>query len=399
MNPQYFQALATTALTVSALVSVLVLVTRKYHGRYSADPSDGVQKLHTGPTPRIGGIAIYLGVLAAFTVARALGLQVASLLLVLLVAGLPVWVMGLLEDLTKRVSPRWRMLGAMGSALLAYQLTGVSLDKVDIPLVDAALVVLPVSIAFTVIAVAGVVNAVNLIDGMNGLASGFASVAFAALGAIAFAQGDYPLARMCVVMGAASLGFMLLNWPRGKLFLGDGGSYFLGFAIAWTCVQITQRHDAVSPFAALTICIHPVLEALYSIYRRWIKGHSYARADRLHLHSLVLRRVVCNPESTLNRVLRIVAGQDLSRRAAWVTNATTGLMLVGMSVPAAVMAYVARYQTHLLVLACLFFAVGYVTLYARLVRFRWCSPLHFVLARPADSIMVMRRRRADGLLG
>ena len=392
--PSHVHALATTALLVSSVVGMLLVITNRFHSRYSADPCEGAQKLHHEPTPRVGGLAVYLGVVAAYAVVRLLQLQVAQLLGVLLLAGLPAWLLGMIEDLTKHVRPRWRMLATMASGVIACLASGVSITQLGVSGLDALLKVAPLSIVFTAFAVGGVANAVNLIDGMNGLASGFACVAFAALGFIALSEADYTMVRYCVVLGAAALGFMLLNWPRGKIFLGDGGSYFLGFALAWACVQMTQRHPYVAPFAVLTVCIHPVFEALYSIWRRSIRGQGCANADRLHLHSLILRRVVRNASSTPNRALRVLTrGWDLSQSPDWMSNAVVGLLVACLSVPAAVVAYLTHHDQLQSLLACLLFALGYVTLYARLVRFGWCSPLRFLLIRPARQVLQLRHLR------
>ena len=392
--PTYIYALATTALLASAAVGALVVVTGKYHGSYSADPLEGAQKLHTEMTPRVGGLAIYLGVLAAFLLARALNLRVADHLSVLLLAGLPAWILGMTEDITKRVRPRWRMLGTMASGVIACMMTGLSITSVGVPGLDTLLKLIPLSILFTAFAVGGVANAVNLIDGLNGLASGFACVAFAALGLIALSEGDFPMVRYCAVLGASSLGFMLLNWPRGKIFLGDSGSYFLGFALAWGCVRLTQTQPQVAPFAILLICIHPVFEALYSIWRRKIRGQSYSHADRLHLHSLILRRVVRNPSSALNRALRsITNGRDVSHVQSWLSNAVGGIVVAGMSIPAASVAIFTYHSALHATIACLLFALGYVAIYARLVRFVWCSPIRFVFERPARQVLLMRGHR------
>ena len=392
--PAYIHALGTTALLASSVVGALVVVTGKYHSCYSADPLSGPQKLHKEITPRVGGLAIYLGVLAAFVLARSLQLRVADHLSVLLLAGLPAWLLGLTEDITKRVRPRWRLLGAMASGVIASMITGISITTVGVPGLDTVLQIAPLSILFTAFAVAGVTNAVNLIDGMNGLASGFACVAFAALGLIALSEGDHPMVRYCVVLGASSLGFMLLNWPRGRIFLGDSGSYFLGFALAWACVRLSQTQPQVSPFAVLLICIHPVFEALYSIWRRMIRGQGCSHADRLHLHSLILRRIVRTPSSALNRVLRaLFNGRDVSRAQPWMSNAVGGIVVAGMSIPAALVALLTHHNSLYATLSCMLFALGYVSIYARLVRFYWCSPIQFLLERPAQQVLQLRRRR------
>ncbi|MGV0958305.1 MAG: MraY family glycosyltransferase [Limnohabitans sp.] len=393
MSVQHFVTLTSSALVVSLSVGTTLLLTKRSHARYTSDPMSGVQKLHTEVTPRVGGIAIYLGVLAAYLVTLVLNLQLAKLLSTVVLAGIPCWLMGLCEDLTKRVRPAWRLLAIALSALIACLLTGVSITRLDILGLDQLLQLAPVSILFTVFAIAGLSNSVNLIDGMNGLASFVVCIAFIALGGIALEEGDIAIARLCVVMCAALLGFMLFNWPRGLIFLGDGGSYFLGFVLAWVCVLLTQRVASVSAFSMLTICIYPVMETLFSILRRTLRGFSMARPDRLHLHSLFLQRVVRHPHSFLNRQLRALFGKDLSQSAQWASNAATGMILALLSVPPALCSYWWHHRHLLSVFLCLLFALGYITLFARMVSFKWRSPVSFLLARPCQRVMRARKLR------
>jgi UDP-N-acetylmuramyl pentapeptide phosphotransferase/UDP-N-acetylglucosamine-1-phosphate transferase len=98
-----------------------------------------------------------------------------------------------------------------------------------------------------------------------------ATLAFAGFAVIAWSVGDANLASVAIILAACVWGFFWVNWPFGKLFLGDGGSYFVGFALAWVAVLLIERNPSVSPFAALLVCIHPVSEVLLSIFRRKLK--------------------------------------------------------------------------------------------------------------------------------
>jgi hypothetical protein len=109
---------------------------------------------------------------------------------------------------------------------------------------------------------------------------------------IAWQVSDAQLAGVALVLAACVWGFFWVNWPLGKIFLGDGGSYFVGFSLAWVAVMLIERNPSVSAFAALLVCAHPVTEVLFSIYRRKIKKTNPGRPDRLHLHSLVKQRYV-----------------------------------------------------------------------------------------------------------
>lgn len=363
----------------SFAVSVLLVLTKRWHGRFSMDGLAGVQKMHSTPTPRIGGVAIFAGVIASWVVASP---EVSQILYVLLLAGLPAFVFGLAEDLTKQVSVIARLLATMASGVLGWVMTGYSLTSVDVPILDSVLLWLPASIMFTAFAVGGVANAVNIIDGFNGLASGFVVVALVGLALIAGLQGDVHLSVACLSIAASMVGFWLVNWPWGKIFLGDGGSYFGGFALAWASVLLLERNTQVTAFAALLVCIHPVTEVLFSIYRRRLKKMHPGHPDRLHLHSLIMRRFV-------SQNLVGWMGFDRTQMLA-MRNPITGIVLAFMSIPSLLVSFWVADQPTLAALSCLLFAVGYVTIYARMVRFHWCSPLEFLFVKPNLLVKIVK---------
>jgi UDP-N-acetylmuramyl pentapeptide phosphotransferase/UDP-N-acetylglucosamine-1-phosphate transferase len=275
-------AIATTLIVALVLAQALVLSAHK-HGHLTMDLPGAVQKFHSSPTPRVGGIAIYAAVTAAWLLVP--GLAETKLLSTILLVGLT-------EDVTKRVSVRTRLLVTMGSGGLAALWTGIGLTRVDVPPADALLALWPVAVLFTAFAVGGVSNAINIIDGFHGLASGTVIISSLALSAIAMSVGDLPLATVALVLAAAVAGFWLVNFPWGKLFLGDGGAYFSGFALAWLSVELLARNPGVSPWASVLLCAYPTVEVLYSVVRRRKQRRSPGEADRRHLHSLVATQFV-----------------------------------------------------------------------------------------------------------
>jgi UDP-N-acetylmuramyl pentapeptide phosphotransferase/UDP-N-acetylglucosamine-1-phosphate transferase len=276
-------------LGVSLLASLLLVFTKHWHGRFSMDHTAGVQKFHTKPTPRIGGVAIVAGVVAGWSQAPE---ATTALLGPLLLASVPAFAAGLLEDVTKKVGVAARLLATMVSGALACWLTGIALNRVDIWLVDDLLAYAPAAVLFTAFAVAGVANAINIIDGFNGLSTGSVLIILVALGSIAGVEGDAALAATCALLGAAVAGFWLVNFPLGKLFLGDGGAYFVGFALAWLSVLLLMRNTAVSPWVVLLACAYPVTEVLYSVWRRRRHKQPTGAPDSLHLHSLVKTQLI-----------------------------------------------------------------------------------------------------------
>ncbi len=328
------------------------------------DMSYGVQKFHTAPTPRVGGLPIVVGLSVAWFTSTP---EVKHILTPILVAGLPAFLFGLAEDITKRVGVLARLLATMASGLLAWWLTDYSLSRVDVWGIDWLLKYTLISVVFTSFAVGGVANAINIIDGFNGLASTMATLAFAGFALIAWSVGDAYLASVAIILAACVWGFFWVNWPFGKLFLGDGGSYFVGFALAWVAVLLIERNSGVSPFAALLVCIHPVSEVLLSIFRRKLKKMNPSYPDRLHFHSLIKQRYVRRWFGHLSFELR---------------NSITGLLVGFMTLTAILIALFVHQSSLLSMLAVITLSMGYVAIYARMVRFQWCSPVLFLMSQP-----------------
>jgi UDP-N-acetylmuramyl pentapeptide phosphotransferase/UDP-N-acetylglucosamine-1-phosphate transferase len=330
----------------------LLVVTKRWHGALTVDHTDGVQKFHTAPTPRVGGVPIVLGLIVGWVKAP---LDVKELLAPILLAGMPAFLFGVAEDITKRVGVMPRLLATMASGLLAWWITGYSLGRVDILGVDWLMQFAVVSVIFTAFAVSGVANSINIIDGFNGLASMMSTLAFVGYAMIAWQVGDMTLAGMSTVLAACVWGFFWVNWPFGKIFLGDGGSYFIGFSLAWVAVLLIERNSSVSAFAVLLVCVHPVTEVLFSIFRRRMKQLHPGHPDRLHFHSLVKQRYVRRWFGGLSNAVR---------------NSITGALVGLMTLTAILLAYLVQNSLWGSLFAFLGLGLGYVTIYARMVRFR-----------------------------
>lgn len=277
------------ALLATICAGVILIATKKWHGRFSMDTALGVQKFHLSPTPRVGGIAILCGMVMGTAYSSP---TVTKLLFPMLIAGMPAFMAGLLEDVTKKVGVLPRLLATMLSGVVAWWLTDVRLGNTGIGALDYALTFTPFAVLFTAFAVGGVANAVNIIDGFNGLAAGSVAIMASALGFISFRVGDVDLAYASFIVATISLGFTLVNWPLGKIFLGDGGAYFLGFLLAWLAVLLPARNQSVTAWASLLACAYPVLEVFFSFVRKYKReGHHPGQPDRVHFHMLLHRRV------------------------------------------------------------------------------------------------------------
>ena len=339
---------------VAFAVALILVVTQDWHGHLSVDTHVGVQKFHIHPTPRIGGLAIAIGVVVGYFLAP---VSLQNLLWPLLLAGIPAFSFGLLEDLTKRVSVRTRLLATMFCGVFGWAITGVAITRVNVPGLDWMLGFTAVSVAFTAFAVGGVANAINIIDGFNGLSGGTVIAILSGFAAICLSVGDPDLAYVCLLLAGAVMGFLLMNWPLGKIFLGDGGAYFVGFALAWIAVLMLARHPAVSAWAPLLVCGYPILEVVFSIVRRKKRGLSPGDPDRLHLHSLVKKRLVRHLLPQASNLVR---------------NSATGAIMWGAAAVPVLVAFKWSTQSPDLVLGLVCCAFAYSAFYARLTQFRWC---------------------------
>lgn len=286
---------------VAAGFSWGLISTQHLHGRHSLDIAVGPQKFHSDPTLRIGGLAIFIALVAGYFFSSE---PVSQLLGKMLVAGLPAFAAGLTEDLTKRVSVVKRLSATFLSALLAWWLTGYALSHLAVWGLDALLRYLPLSVLFTSFAVAGVANSVNIIDGFNGLASGSVMIALIAIGIMAFDADDLTLFEVCLTVATVIAGFMLFNFPFGKIFMGDGGAYLLGYLLAWIAVMLPARNPEVSVWAPLLACAYPINETIFTMARRFFRKDSLGQPDSAHLHSLIKIMIVRRHFSELSPWMR-----------------------------------------------------------------------------------------------
>ncbi|MFA6204131.1 MAG: glycosyltransferase [Gallionella sp.] len=362
-------------LFVSFVACYLLVRFNSLHAHLSNDHTDaGPQKFHAQPTPRIGGVAIAVGLLVAYVFDRLVNpdQNVISQFGLLMLAAIPAFAGGLVEDLTKRVSVSKRLVLSMVSAGIGAWLLGAIVTHLGIAPLDWLLQWPIVAIVLTLFAVGGVVNAINIIDGFNGIVSGFAGFMLAAIALVSFELQDYFLLNASLALLGALLGFLLWNYPHGKIFLGDGGSYLIGFWLAELAVLIVARHPEVSPWFAALLLVHPVCETLFSIYRRkFLHGKSPWHPDGMHLHTLIFRRLNHRQWASSDPRHKVQCN-SMTAPYFWFLKAVTALLAV-----------LFWDNSTLLILATLAFVFVYVWLYWSIVKFktpRW---------------MVKRERRAE----
>ena len=357
--------LALVSFTFAFLFSIFLIRRARGHAkRYDAAK---VQRFHKGDIPRIGGLAILIGVAAGWLTAALSGelgdrvnasvqfSTAATWLLVLLPAALA----GAWEDLTQEVSVTLRFGMTALSAALACWFLDLSLIRVGIPMVDAWLAAAPVmGVLLAFFALCGLPHAFNLIDGYNGLAGTVALLICLALAHVALANGDRNLASFIICVAAATGGFLVWNYPRGAIFAGDGGAYLWGLLIGVAAVLLVQRNPLVSPWFPLLLTIYPVWETLFSIYRKVARGSSPGMADALHFHQLIYRRIVRNVFDE-NEARRILSRNNRTSPYLW--------GFCGLSVAPALLFWS---NTGVLMVFCALFVLSYVLAYLMIIRFK-----------------------------
>ncbi len=278
------------AVAVSALICGLLIATQGWHvhvtGRREAD---ACHELHDGEVARLGGIAVFVAGLVCLTVlsyamtdadGRLLWSAWACLSLVTMI--------GLYEDLKRNLPPVARYIGtALAVMMLSMANSGLGIDSVAIPAIDALLAYKVCSVLFFTFAVTGTTHAFNLIDGQNGLSAGVASLCLAGLAKVALVTGQDTLGLLALGLAGANLGFLLFNYPFGKIFLGDCGAYLNGAAVGVLTVLVVQGSGgAVSPWFALALLAYPAWETIFSMIRRSRGRQSLFMPDVSHLHHL-----------------------------------------------------------------------------------------------------------------
>jgi UDP-GlcNAc:undecaprenyl-phosphate GlcNAc-1-phosphate transferase len=269
---------------------------------------------------------------------------------------LPLFALGLVEDISKAVSVRLRMGVSLVAGVLAYFLAGVRIESLGLPVVDSLVLSVPLvgsmaALLLTLIAVAGLVHAMNIVDGLNGLLAGITLVMLGVLAGVSARFGETGLMLLALTGMAATAGFAVFNFPRGRLFCGDAGAYLIGYLIAVIVILLVLRQKSISPWFALAVVIHPVTETLYSAWRRWRLGLSPTHPDARHMHSLWAANLQQRADESGLRI-----GLGTNAGASWRTQ-------IVASVPV-LLAATCPTETPLLQLICL----GYVGLFVLVVR-------------------------------
>jgi len=352
----------TGAMLISLVASLLILRWASRAGAWRAGLDhhlNGVQKMHQRPVPRIGGLAVFIAatlgtaLIAPHDPANARGIGL------LLACAIPAFLGGLLEDFTSRVPPLQRIAWMLVSCALAGWLCGVVIPRVDVGWLDPIIAMPPAAIVLTVLALLTITNAVNIIDGFNGLAGVTTAIMLLGLASVGLRVGDAMVVSASLVVAGAIAGFLVWNYPRGLILLGDGGAYFIGFMLASLAILVVARNPGVSAWFPVLLLAYPLVEITFTVYRRKVLRDTQPHLpDAAHLHQLIFRRVV--------RWAGGRGGPDAHTRR----NAMTAPYLWVLSSLAVAPAVLWHDRGELLAPMFALFVVSYVWLYFRIARLK-----------------------------
>ena len=336
-----------------SLTLTLIIVLLPKNWVTDLDDLTGVQKFHHQPTPRIAGVPVFM---SFFIGLWYLDLQEVDYVFLLL-ASLPVFMGGSIEDIIVRVSPFKRMISILASIVMMFVFLDIRIDFLGFTLVDYLLSNSIVSLLFTLLVVGGVVNAINIIDGYNGLLIGYSIAVLLAIAYVANILGDDLVIQLSLILIASLLGVFIFNFPFGKIFMGDGGAYFIGFMMAVIGLMLGNRNEEVSHWFILLLFIYPLYETAFSIYRKKIvRNTSPSQPDGYHLHMMIYKRLVKRRFFKNNKTIQ----NSMTSPFLW------ALSLVGI-IPAVIWY---DNQTMLIIWAFIFMII-YTIIYRRIVHFKF----------------------------
>ncbi|MBL6781440.1 MAG: undecaprenyl/decaprenyl-phosphate alpha-N-acetylglucosaminyl 1-phosphate transferase [Alphaproteobacteria bacterium] len=333
-------------LVLSFLISIVIVAISRRFDRPDYHLSEK-RAAHKIATPRLGGLAIIIAIFAGVF------MYAISVKWDLLLALLPIFIAGICEDVHRPIHPYLRLcLGVISAGIFIF-FTGIWLTEINFPYVNALLSYPVIGIAFTILAIVTLINSINMIDGINGLASGKTLIMSAAIIALSQQVSEPNIAVLNALIFSAVLGFFILNYPTGRIFMGDAGAYSLGFLIAISLIVLKSRHPEVSGWAILLIVFWPAMDMLHSIFRRIYKKSDATRPDMMHFHHVLMRRIEIASKGRITR--------------SWSNPYATAIILPMSALPVLI-GFSYYNSSDICALAVAFFLILYSAIYIRLLR-------------------------------
>lgn len=246
------------------------------------------RKVHKKPMPRLGGLGIYAGFLLGYILFG----ETTYMMNAILIGSFIIVLTGIVDDI-KPIDAKYKLIGQFIAALIVVVYGRLLIQDVNIfgVYIDFGWLSYPITILFML----GCINCLNLIDGLDGLAGGVSAIFFLSIGILAYLQSKnglyFGLAyALTFIMFGSTSGFLVHNFNPAKIFMGDSGSMFLGFIISIITLLGFKSVMVSSIVVPLFILVVPILDTLFAIIRRKLKGESFSTPDKSHIHHQLLRK-------------------------------------------------------------------------------------------------------------
>ncbi|MBP2001796.1 UDP-GlcNAc:undecaprenyl-phosphate GlcNAc-1-phosphate transferase [Paenibacillus shirakamiensis] len=307
------------------------------------------RKVHTRVMPRMGGLGIYLSfVIGLFAILpfipdEYLTSHNMDFIWAFLVGGTMIVVMGALDDKFD-LSAKLKLLIQIAAACVVVFGFDIKIEFVNFPFSSYASVETWMSVPFTILWIVGVTNAINLIDGLDGLAAGVSAIAIGTITVMAFIMGNEVTAVLCLLLLGSILGFLYFNFHPAKIFMGDSGSLFLGFSLAMLSLLGFKQVAIVSFLTPLILIGVPLSDTMFAIVRRWMQKKPIFSADKGHLHHCLRELGFSHRQTVLIiygiaaffGVLAIIQSSAALYNANWVTFVVICIMVFFLQIGAEV---------------------------------------------------------------
>jgi UDP-GlcNAc:undecaprenyl-phosphate GlcNAc-1-phosphate transferase len=296
------------------LCSVLITpIVKKLAFKLGATDSPNKRKVHVKIMPRLGGIAIYISFLLGLFILQPDSPYHAAII----AGGVIILATGILDDLYQ-LSAKIKFVLQIISALIVVMWGGVEVEFINLPF-NGYLEFGIFSVPITVLWIVGVTNAINLIDGLDGLAAGVSSIAFITISGMAIVMGNGYVVAMGTILLASTLGFLIYNFHPAKIFMGDTGALFLGYMISVLALLGFKNVTIISFVVPIIILGVPISDTFFAIIRRIYNKKSLSAPDKSHLHHCLLELGFTHRET----VLLIYAMSAMFGLAAFIFTITT----------------------------------------------------------------------------
>ncbi|MNI19053.1 putative undecaprenyl-phosphate N-acetylglucosaminyl 1-phosphate transferase [compost metagenome] len=332
----------------------LTPLVKKFAFKVGAMDVPNARKVHTRVMPRLGGLGIYLSfIIALFLlipfIPHTFTVREMNFLWAFVVGGSMILLLGAFDDRFD-LSAKFKFVIQIATACVVVFGFDIRLEFANIPFHTYSSVESWIAIPFTILWIVGVTNAINLIDGLDGLAAGVSAIAIGTIAVMAFIMGNVIVALLCLLLLGSIIGFLFFNFHPAKIFMGDSGALFLGFSLAMLSLLGFKQIAIVSFLTPLILIGVPLSDTMFAILRRWMQKKPIFSPDKGHLHHCLRELGFSHRQTVLIiygiaaffGVLAIIQSSAAMYNANWVTFVVICVMMFFLQIGAEVIGLIGK---------------------------------------------------------